>query len=184
MARLTVGLEHERHVTINGVTVPAFVLFPHFTKQNPFTSNGGTVHWDNALVEFTTAPCNTPENLSDEYYRILYVAKELVDSRSSYNNFVNWCDIDWIKRIPQDYTNILFSFETASFYKPDAVMASPEMTALGCDPSRNAYGERPIRPEGYADTWRYGGCHVNFSTDNLSGSEIRNLIKAMIKLKM
>lgn len=172
MADFTVGIEREMPVYVNNIAVPAQLLIPQYTKENPFTINGGTMHHDCSLLEFTTPPCDTNEKLRSSYIRQKeYVREALLTT------------VD-VRRRAADVIggavhSITLSEDTAAAFSQVDFMNQPENRELGCSPSRNAYGSRPIRPEGYADTKRFGGTHLNISTPDTTSSEDRSLVMAV-----
>jgi hypothetical protein len=172
MANFTVGIEREMPVYVNNIAVPAQLLIPQYTKENPFVVNGGTMHHDCSLLEFTTPPCDTGENLRISYIRQReYVRDQLLKTED-------------VRRRARDVVgetarSISLSEDTAVMFSQVDFMNQPENRELGCSPSRNAYGSRPIRPEGYADTKRFGGTHLNISTPDTTSAEDRSLVMAV-----
>ena len=172
MEHFTVGVEREMPVYVNNVAVPAQLLIPQYTKESPLQVNGGTMHHDCSLLEFTTPPCASGGNLRDSYVRQydyvhgVLLATEDVRRRAA--------DV-----VGESVRSIKLSSHTAATFSQVEFMNQPENRELGCSPSRNAYGSRPIRPEGYADTKRFGGTHLNISTPETTSAEDRSLVMAV-----
>lgn len=172
MTTFTVGIEREMPVYVNNTAVPAQLLIPQYTKENPFHVNGGTMHHDCSLLEFTTPPCDSPGSLRSSYnLQKEYVRGTLLKTSDVYRR---GADV-----VGEAVRSITLAESTAATFSQVEFMNQPENRELGCSPSRNAYGSRPIRPEGYADTKRFGGTHLNISTPDTTSAEDRSLVMAV-----
>lgn len=152
MTNVTFGTDPEMFIydTENQKVVSSIGLIPG-EKEEPAPveglPEGFCIEKDNVLVEFTTPPANTTNEL-----------------RQHIETMMSFLDL-YVKKLNSNYT----VKAAASMECDPAILDNPIAQLFGCDPDFNAYTqtENP-KPEGDKTNLRSAGFHLHFGYPNAS----------------
>lgn len=135
----------------SGEIIPAWEYLPG--KKKPLAFPDGTAYYDGFQAEFTVDPCGCHGFLTDrvrEGLRAVWEAAKMVDPDAT------------------------LSIASALPVGRDTLMTTdPDHVALGCSPSRNAYGEGKLSvADPYELQWRFAGSHLHYGYDGITEQNV------------
>lgn len=141
-----------------GTMIPAFNFLP--SKDKGIATGMGTAYYDGFQAEFTTKPDNC-HGYGIDYLRA--GLQTVLQQARKYNPKAK-LSLKSVYRIPE----------------PILASASDDHVALGCKPSKNAYGNPPFQPEDCRMLpYRVAGGHIHFASLFNTDEEVVKAVKAM-----
>lgn len=136
---VTMGADIEAFVSDGDSVIGALDVFPH-TKEEPYVSDGWTIHADNVCIEVAT-PVAT--------------------------NRRDWVrNIENVPRMMEHYTGRKPLFIPA-YNVPKHVLHDPYYNVFGCNPSYNVFTTNHMGTVEPLDDYRYAGGHIHIGSGRL-----------------